>query len=154
MKPRWRKTLVNEIGRECTKCLAFKTWDNFHTRTKGPNNKAQECRICTYARNQEWANRSGWDRKKYINKRRLNFKEILVKEFGSCCWNCKQVFPPEVFDFHHLDPKQKDFRVSQGDNSLENMRQEALKCALLCANCHRIVHRSKQLKLEKPTNAN
>jgi hypothetical protein len=46
----------------------------------------------------------------------------------------------EVLEFHHRDPDGKDFKVSQGSWSLERMKAEADKCALLCANCHREEH--------------
>ena len=43
--------------------------------------------------------------------------------------------------FHHLNPNEKEFTLSQinlNDNifSLEKVLQEVDKCILLCANCH------------------
>lgn len=46
--------------------------------------------------------------------RRL-IKDKAVRYKGNQCYICKNTFPNEVYDFHHLDPKQKDF--SLGDKT-------------------------------------
>lgn len=47
----------------------------------------------------------------------------------------------EVYDFHHLDPKQKDLNVGNAlYRAWDVVAAELLKCALLCSNCHRIRH--------------
>jgi hypothetical protein len=40
--------------------------------------------------------------------------------------------------FHHLDPDEKLFELSRNvvTRSLRTAREEAAKCALVCANCH------------------
>jgi hypothetical protein len=40
--------------------------------------------------------------------------------------------------FHHLDPSNKSFHLSEGGLSrgIAQSRAEAEKCVLLCANCH------------------
>ena len=54
---------------------------------------------------------------------------------------CKNTFPPCCYDFHHLDPSQKDTKVSQLIHlSSDRLEVEIKKCIMLCANCHRIVH--------------
>ena len=37
------------------------------------------------------------------------------------------------------DPTQKEFTISQ-TTSMRKVRQESLKCIVLCSNCHRIRH--------------
>lgn len=47
-----------------------------------------------------------------------------------------------VLSFHHRDPRQKRFDVSQGANrrvGLKTLFEEIAKCDVLCANCHLIV---------------
>jgi predicted HNH restriction endonuclease len=46
------------------------------------------------------------------------------------------------FDFHHLDPAEKDFSIAKVTKLHfgEAIFAELDKCALLCANCHREVH--------------
>ena len=50
---------------------------------------------------------------------------------------------PIVYDFHHLDQKTKLFGI--GSNSTTRSKQayadEAKKCVLVCANCHRKIEK-------------
>ena len=45
-----------------------------------------------------------------------------------------------ALEFHHLDPKEKDFSISTNIKSLDLIKKELDKCILLCANCHREEH--------------
>jgi len=47
-----------------------------------------------------------------------------------------------AFDFHHIDPKQKDFTITNeiANKPFKELENEVKKCILLCANCHRVVH--------------
>jgi hypothetical protein len=90
--------------------------------------------------------------KEYRRKNRLliNKKVVLARQaklttlvhfLGDCCAMCKQQFPLIVYDFHHNNPKEKEFSIGENmHKSLDALKQEALKCTLLCANCHRITH--------------
>ena len=58
------------------------------------------------------------------------------------CMDCGQSHPATL-DFHHIDPAEKDFVVSQilhETTSLRRLQEEIAKCVVLCANCHRIRH--------------
>jgi len=51
---------------------------------------------------------------------------------------------PTCLDFHHGDPKNKSFRLSMsslGGRSIKGLQIEIEKCRVLCANCHRKLHR-------------
>jgi hypothetical protein len=43
-----------------------------------------------------------------------------------------------ALQFHHLDPARKSFALSRNGvtRSLAELRAEAAKCVVLCANCH------------------
>lgn len=70
-----------------------------------------------------------------------NNKLLAIEYKGGKCQDCNGIFIPQVFDFHHLDPKQKDFKLSQKQNArFDTLKSELDKCVLLCANCHRIRH--------------
>lgn len=45
------------------------------------------------------------------------------------------------YDFHHLDPNQKDFSIGKQSKSFAVIRSELDKCVLLCSNCHRKRHK-------------
>ncbi len=72
-----------------------------------------------------------------VNRRR-KVKRVLVEEHGGMCQLCGYDRFLGALQFHHLDLTKKEFVVSrQGvTRSLAEAREEAAKCALLCANCH------------------
>ena len=64
----------------------------------------------------------------------------LIDLFGGKCEKCGYNKNLAAFDFHHKDPYDKNFEVKiQKLNYLkeEDILEEAMKCMLLCANCHR-----------------
>jgi hypothetical protein len=65
-------------------------------------------------------------------------KEILVSEAGGKCRLCGYSRSLAALHFHHLDPGGKRFSLGREGitRSLAEMREEAEKCVLLCANCH------------------
>lgn len=69
-------------------------------------------------------------------------KQLAVDYKGGCCTDCAGKYPLCVYDFHHLDPKQKDMHLAQALNArgFEFCKEELDKCILLCSNCHRIRH--------------
>lgn len=71
-----------------------------------------------------------------VSKRKRELKEILVQEFGGKCMKCGYNKSVKALQFHHIDPTEKSFSISNGTKSLERLRKEASKCQLLCANCH------------------
>src|SRR5574343_562957 len=66
-------------------------------------------------------------------------KDILVAALGGICTICGLAYPPEVFDFHLVNPDEKDFSIRDG-KGIKKSLDEIKKCILLCANCHRVVH--------------
>lgn len=77
-----------------------------------------------------------------VQKRRKRIKEKAVEYKGGKCKKCGYNKCVDAFDFHHRDPRQKDFSI--GDKgytrSWEKVKKELDKCDLLCANCHRELH--------------
>lgn len=72
---------------------------------------------------------------------RIRIKTALVKAFGEKCQLCGQSYPQSVFEFHHLIPEEKSFGLSSGSTTRAKAAyaEEAKKCVMLCANCHRLV---------------
>lgn len=87
---------------------------------------------------------------------RRRVKAALVEGFGDICQICKQSYPIEVYDFHHIDPQQKEFGISaEGQSrSQEKVAKEAIKCAMLCANCHRVIENSGKNNFSLESNFN
>jgi predicted HNH restriction endonuclease len=96
------------------------------------------------------------DRKQYlikaVQRRREKVRLMAVSYKGGCCQVCGYDRCIEALEFHHLDSTQKDFGISNKGytRSWEKVKEEADKCILLCANCHREVHAGK-LQLPQAT---
>lgn len=75
-------------------------------------------------------------------KRQRDLKLKAVEYKGGICQDCLSTFPAACYDFHHEDPKQKDFSISKIKSLKwsEVIEKELNKCSLLCANCHRLRH--------------
>jgi transposase len=77
-------------------------------------------------------------RSEQVSKQRRKVKQILMEEAGGRCALCGYDRWVGALHFHHLEPGEKTFAISQEGayRSLARARAEAQKCALLCANCH------------------
>ena len=78
----------------------------------------------------------------HIKTWRRNHKKRLVEAFGGLCAICKVMDDPTIYDFHHLDPAEKDFTLSTKIMGWDKAAEEAKKCVMLCGNCHRKFHSS------------
>lgn len=82
----------------------------------------------------------------YHQNRLREVKLKMIEYKGGKCIKCDLKIEDShyaVFDFHHVDPSEKDqnFR-SIKSQKWETIRKELDKCVLLCSNCHRIEHAS------------
>jgi predicted HNH restriction endonuclease len=76
------------------------------------------------------------------------FKHRLVEEMGGKCQCCGLEFTDynmSVCDFHHVNGEKSFEIASKIKNCVDYdmIKEEAMKCAILCANCHRLVHNKK-----------
>ena len=77
--------------------------------------------------------------KPVINGRRRT-KERMIAAFGNQCCVCKKTYPLEIFEFHHLDPDEKNFGIGSVKSiSWDCLVIELRKCVMVCANCHRLI---------------
>ena len=71
--------------------------------------------------------------------RQRKLKAIEYK--GGKCERCDYDKYPDVLEFHHRDPEEKEANWTKMRlRSWDKIQQELDKCDLLCANCHREVH--------------
>lgn len=72
---------------------------------------------------------------------RRRIKSALVQAFGNKCLCCGKSFPQYMYDFHHLNPKEKEFALSGNGvtRAKDAYAQEAKKCIMVCSNCHRMI---------------
>ena len=85
------------------------------------------------------------DRRAYnimaVSKRRRAIKALAIEYKGGKCQLCGYDKYQGALELHHIDPKQKEFAISQKGHSRswERVKKELDKCMLVCANCHREV---------------
>lgn len=114
--------------KQCKGCKVYKSISNFafHKNTKdGYHLYCNECR------------------RKMGKKIKDRNRELITSELGGCCSRCGYNKCIAALDFHHKDPSKKSFQIAQRwTMTLEHLKEEASKCELICANCHREEHSS------------
>jgi hypothetical protein len=74
-------------------------------------------------------------------KIRKNCRNKLKLTFGGKCKACGYNKCLAALDFHHLNKDEKNFDIgTMLITSFTKAKEEAKKCILLCANCHRELH--------------
>lgn len=76
-----------------------------------------------------------------LRYKKRKVKSMLIHYKGGKCSKCGYNRCQGALQFHHLNPEEKEFTLSQvnlndTDFSFENLQKEVDKCVLLCANCH------------------
>lgn len=75
---------------------------------------------------------------------RGEIKKMAVDYKGGRCSRCKKTFDTlAVYDFHHINSKEKEVNIGSMLLNLpvwKELRKELDKCSLVCTNCHQIIH--------------
>ena len=118
-----------QTSKVCNRCLTTKPIEKFSRKRDNRDGRKNTCSSCDALKTLE---------RKENN--RLKIKEYLGGEY--ICTKCGYTYHSlNVFDFHHIDPTNKDNIISQMlSYSWSNIKKELDKCVLLCACCHRIEH--------------
>lgn len=79
---------------------------------------------------------------KAVSKRRKKVAQLVKEYLGNECCICKYNKCDWALEAHHVFEEKKEFALSVRGltRSLEKTLNEAGKCVLLCANCHREYH--------------
>lgn len=125
----------------CNKCNAEKELNEFNNNKNQKDGKQRTCRECTKQQHLNWYilnQKIQIEKNKKVNKNKKN-KFLEYKKTCECS-KCKDK-RWYVLDFHHKDPKQKEFGISSnyilGNKKFWN---EVKKCVPLCRNCHSEFH--------------
>jgi predicted HNH restriction endonuclease len=81
-----------------------------------------------------------WEKRRAAARRRKDLRDQAVAYLGGKCSICGYDTCTAGFDFHHIDPLEKDFTISNRMTSWAAIKSELDKCVLLCCRCHREVH--------------
>ena len=129
----------------CRVCKWEKALDEYHPNKTCKQGVVGTCRECTRKRTTEWYRDNRAERQLAANTRNQKRKREIVDHFGDKCLDCKLTYPQYVYQFHHLDPNEKDVNPSYALNKRPTeMWKELNKCVMLCANCHMIRHHGKE----------
>ena len=120
---------IEEQEKFCPSCQRLKPLSAFNNFKRGKLGKQSYCKKCNIE----------YQRGKYREALK-NYLQYL-EERGDRCEMCGVSYPSSVYDFHHVDPRRKEYNVPMlAFRNIDKARAEAIKCALLCANCHRQEH--------------
>lgn len=72
--------------------------------------------------------------------KRGDFLAKLKKQRGGKCERCGYNRCIQALEFHHIDPSQKDFTISNDHFKLNEAVEESKKCIIICSNCHKEFH--------------
>ena len=139
----------------CFGCKTIKDISDFYQNTRRRDGLQTYCIECEKKKNQERRDLIIKNKKEYYQKHADQFKrnqrargQSIKKEviaiLGSKCSCCGLEYDGKngaVFDCHHRDPAEKEFGIGSHqyiDPVL--IREEVLKCDLVCKNCHASIH--------------
>lgn len=127
----------------CVVCKVDKDPSDFNWRNKTLMVRKNHCRDCdrvmrkrSYEKHKEKSINAVQERKASIKRLFKQWKSTLQCQI---CTESEEV----CLDFHHLDPSVKEEAVSKllDRSSKELVIRELNKCVVLCACCHRKVHK-------------
>lgn len=113
-------------GKNCPRCKEIKPTDEFYQR-RGKQGGSVYCKTCSSDQSIE--------RQRELKQKAINYK-------GGACQKCGYNRCNAALEFHHINPNEKDFSISNLKSYAFNdkIKMELDKCIMLCANCHREVH--------------
>ena len=80
--------------------------------------------------------------------KRVELKRKGVEHLGGKCKMCGYNKCIAALDFHHQDPKEKDYDfLKKCEKTWDLMKEKIKNCILLCANCHREYHWNERQRL-------
>lgn len=111
-----------------------------------------KCKTCSKEGEEHFYKSQGWYCKECWNvrtaKRGKDNVKIVKQEYGGKCSCCGYDKCMDALEFHHVDPKQKEFALSNGRGyNLDKLRKELDKCILVCRNCHTEIHYDMKTKV-------
>lgn len=126
------------------------------------------CKICenkfdTDSKSRIYCYKCSRDSTRSDNETRKHQKTVLrrsmklqaIKLLGGKCSICGYNKCIDALEFHHENPKEKDFKLGSGNTiSWEEYKKEALKCILVCSNCHKEIHSKIGYNYSYDTNIN
>lgn len=108
----------------CPRCRQIKLSTEFFKDSTRKSGKSGWCKSC----------HTSYTLDKYREKR-----DYLWDLKSQPCADCGAIYHPYAMDLHHTDPSIKNFNLNRR-LSIKRIKEEAAKCIVLCAVCHRLRH--------------
>lgn len=131
---------IEPYSRTCKKCKRQLRLFLFVKAKQCKYGRTHTCKDCNREIRAPHYKASRKSRSEQENKKNRDRKKTLVEMFHRICHDCGGVFPDCVYDFHHKEPSQKDFKISYFRVLDDRLFSELKKCIMVCSNCHRIRH--------------
>ncbi len=141
------------MTRICKRCKQEKPLSSFGKGWTDKKGKIWYKYSCCACRSQRYRNKGNNRQKVQANAKRTTaayrdrvpqMKLDLFKELGqSSCKVCSYSTNPAGLCFHHRNPEEKRFTIKYAFShtyGFSNILKEALKCDVVCINCHRLIH--------------
>lgn len=148
----------SQYSKVCTECKKSKPLTQFHVlkkykggkklQVRDPKRYVTQCKQCKKAvpaKMPRAPRKKGRNFDQAAQKQRIRVETRIklfdyLAEKGCCDCGCRD---PRVLEFDHIDPAQKKHTVSRliidGYSwAARTLREEILKCRVICANCHRL----------------
>lgn len=115
----------------CPKCGTEKALNCFHQKNSSKTGASSWCKTCLYeTQKKRWTDR----------------KIEAVKLLGGKCCKCGYNKNYAALDFHHVNPKEKEFDWKKCRQLPWNkLIEELKKCICVCRNCHAEIHNPQAL---------
>jgi transposase-like protein len=123
----------------------MRRYDLDTSRTDKRSNRSQVCRSCGEKRPEMFYQKPSTECKKCFNRRRTQNiqrnRSLVIQMLGGRCYVCGYARCEPALELHHTDSLKKDPKYSTLRSSkIGTLLDEARKCVLVCANCHRELH--------------
>lgn len=128
--------------KKCPKCKLNKDLSEF-TKNKNTNDGlARVCKLCMAVQS-----RKSYDKDSSRYKTRIKIQQKKCVDYleqyktTHSCKKCKEN-RNWILDFHHIDPNTKEYNIADLKHTgcFNKIKDEILKCILLCKNCHYDFH--------------
>ena len=136
LSPNSKKAIREDTEKQCNICNEIKPLSEFYSNGYSTTGKVKYKPACRTCENHKRI--SGFY--SYI----IEYLSITNREYK--CTRCGYTNIFGSLDFHHKNPTEKEFALSNADKTMsfdrfmQEVAPEIDKCEILCPNCHRLEH--------------
>lgn len=145
--------------KQCSICKVPQDESNFNKNRTRKDGLGTVCKECSKKRSKKYYQENQEKQKAVVVKRNKEYRKrlqtIVLKEFEKGCKDCGNM-DVRVLEFDHLPEYEKLFDISRiisSSMSEKILKEEIVKCDVVCANCHRIRTTERSTSYRKDINS-